>query len=97
MKDLYRKNQELEKERLKLEGERDKDIKYINHLDKQKKNETSNKEILDYVKELYEIALGLKKGDDEIKEIEPDKKKNQLKKKNDNNFIKELLENLKVI
>jgi len=100
LEELQTKNIGLAKEREKLENEKDKDSKFINHLEKQKKNETSNNEVLDYVRELHEIIMGLKKGEEEIKDlnIDPEKKKLLLtKKKNDNNYINELREVLRII
>ena len=40
--------------------------------------------------------MGLRKGEEEIKDFDAEKKKLYIKKKNDNNYIKELLDYLKV-
>ena len=55
-----------------------------------------NREYLDYVRDLHDIAMGLRKGEEEIKDFDAEKKKLYIKKKNDNNYIKELLDYLKV-
>jgi hypothetical protein len=66
-------------------------------LKKQKSNESSNNEILEMIRGLHETAMGIsKKNENEIEDLDPSLKKQLLKKKSDNNYIKELTQILKV-
>jgi len=59
-----------------------------------KSNESSNKDILEYIKELFEMTMSVGKyrneGELEIDELDPADRKNLLKKKLDSNYSREL-------